>query len=165
MTILIPSFLLLTLLQLSACQVNSSFSPVEQSSQPSSGVAQTVQDQNPHSLQPTPLKRPLKQENSTMNSTGITGQVFLSPVHPVQRSGESNERPHQATISIINASNEVVTQVQTDAEGHFQVTLEPGTYTLRPESTGVRPLAKPQTVIVPGEGFISVQVRYDSGIR
>jgi hypothetical protein len=103
----------------------------------------------------------------SMNSnSGIQGQVLIGPICPVlQAETDCSNRPYQASIAILNQNNQVVTRFQTDVGGHFQVTLEPGTYTLRPESTQQLPFAKEKTVTVNNGQFTPVEITYDTGIR
>lgn len=102
---------------------------------------------------------------SEPEGSGIEGQVFIGPISPVARIGEPQERPYQANITVLNRTGQIVTQVQTDAEGHFQVTLEPGTYILRPESPRLLPHSKEQTIIVTSKQLTPVRINYDSGLR
>ena len=100
-----------------------------------------------------------------ISSSGIEGQIILRPISPIERSGTPNERPYQATVTVLDANGQTVTQFQTDANGRFRVNLKPGTYTLRPESSGTYPLAARQTVTVTDQQFAHVQIAYDTGIR
>ncbi|MBW4574795.1 MAG: carboxypeptidase-like regulatory domain-containing protein [Aphanothece sp. CMT-3BRIN-NPC111] len=103
---------------------------------------------------------------STPKQSGIEGQVFIGPVCPVVQAGiNCADRPYQAAIAVLDEKGQIVTSLQTDAEGHFQVQLQPGRYTLRPESPGVLPYAAEQTIIVSDSQFTPVNITYDSGIR
>ena len=98
--------------------------------------------------------------------SGIEGQGLVGPMCPVMREGEPcPDQPFQATITILNPNGKEVARVESDAQGHFLVDLEPGTYTLRPEPGEGIAHASEQSVTV-GEGqFTQVVVSYDSGIR
>lgn len=102
---------------------------------------------------------------SMMSNSGIEGNVTIGPVFPVTRTGMVNERPYQATITVLNQQGQTVSQFQSDIKGHFRVILEPGTYTLRPESPKYPPYATEQTVTVTDNQFTQVHIYYDSGIR
>jgi hypothetical protein len=58
-----------------------------------------------------------------------------------------------------------VTRFRGDDRGRFHVPLNPGTYTLRPESSGAFPHGKEQTVTVAAGRFTQVRIIFDSGIR
>lgn len=102
---------------------------------------------------------------SMMSNSGIEGNITIGPVFPATRSGMVNERPYQATITVLNQQDQIVSQFQSDIKGHFRVILEPGTYTLRPESPKYPPYATEQTVIVTDNQFTQVHIYYDTGIR
>ncbi len=99
--------------------------------------------------------------------SGIEGHVLIGPACPgPERVGNPcPDKPYQATLTVLNASGQVVTTIQSDVDGYFKVALEPGTYTLRPESPNVMPRAAEQSVTVTAGQFTQVKVNYDSGIR
>jgi hypothetical protein len=98
--------------------------------------------------------------------SGIEGQVFIGPMCPVMREGEPcPDQPFQATITILNPNGKEVARVESDAQGHFQVNLEPGTYTLRPEPGEGIAWADEQSITVSTGQYTQVVVSYDSGIR
>ena len=55
--------------------------------------------------------------------------------------------------------------VATDAEGRFELSLEPGTYEVSIVSNSSPPFAKPQTVTVESGSFTAITVSVDTGIR
>lgn len=98
--------------------------------------------------------------------SGIEGQVFIGPVCPVMQVGqECPDRPYQAALTVTNSNGREIAKIQTDAEGHFKIPLEPGEYILHPESPSVMPFAAEQTFKVELDKFTQVVVNYDSGIR
>jgi hypothetical protein len=108
----------------------------------------------------------------TGESTGVAGQVRIGPTCPGPQTVGSGEtacadQPYQATIEVLNQRNQVVTTVETDKAGHFQVSLEPGTYTLQPRSgtDAAFPRAASQTVTVEQGRITQVQINFDTGIR
>jgi hypothetical protein len=95
--------------------------------------------------------------------TGIEGFVAIAPIDLIERLGLFRARPYKTTLTILNATGQVVTKARTDSNGYFRLNLQPGTYTLSPDATGtVR--AKPQIVIVSDAGFTTIEVIYSSGI-
>ncbi len=99
------------------------------------------------------------------SGSGIEGEVILRPLNPVERPGMSNFRPYQATLSVLDEHRSIVTRFHSGADGRFQVSLAPGVYVLRPESDQAYPWSREQTVTVPENGYISVRITYDTGIR
>jgi len=100
---------------------------------------------------------------------GIEGRVIIRPISPpispTVRPERVNYRPYQATVSVIDQRGHTVTQFQSDLNGRFRLPLEPGRYTLRPESAGPLPSAAEQAVTVSEGQFTEVLIAYDSGIR
>jgi len=100
---------------------------------------------------------------------GIEGRVIIRPISPpispTVRPEGANYRPYQATVSVMNQRGQTVTQFQSDLKGRFRLPLEPGRYTLRPESPGPLPRAAEQAVTVSEGQFTEVLIAYDSGIR
>lgn len=98
-------------------------------------------------------------------ASGIQGEVVLGPVSPVERPGEINQRPYQASIGITNDAGQTVAEVRSSPDGRFEIVLDPGTYVLHPESEAIYPHAPPQTVTVIEHHVTPVRIVYDSGIR
>ena len=100
---------------------------------------------------------------------GIEGRVIIRPISPpispTVRPEGANYRPYQASVSVMDQRGQTVTQFQSDLNGRFRLPLEPGRYTLRPESPGPLPSAAEQTVTVSEGQFTEVLIAYDSGIR
>jgi len=77
-----------------------------------------------------------------------------------------DERPLAGlTVLILDASGNEVGRVMTDADGRYSVTLPPGPYTVEPQvAPGVLGTPSPMPVTV-GDGFATVDLDYDTGIR
>lgn len=102
--------------------------------------------------------------------SGIDGQVFIGPVCPVvstENQTQCADQPYQAVIQVLDQQDQVVTEFQTDATGHFRVELPPGNYTLKPQSgqAAAYPRAGEQQVTVNEGAFTQVVINFDSGIR
>jgi len=95
----------------------------------------------------------------------IEGQVTLSPTCPVQKPGIDCTKPYQSAIAVLDSQNHLIAQIQTDVAGRFQLLLNPGTYTLEPESEQAYPRAASQKVTVVKGQVLPVKITYDSGIR
>lgn len=107
-------------------------------------------------------------KESPSGQSGIQGQVLIGPTcgGPIRVGAtECADKPYQATLTILDANGLQVTQIQTDAEGRFQISLPPGTYTLRPESDTPLPYAPEQVITVLEGHFTQVTITYDSGLR
>jgi Carboxypeptidase regulatory-like domain len=99
------------------------------------------------------------------SESGISGEVIIRPVRPHATIGEQNLEPYQATVEVIDPNGRPVASIQSDPEGKFRIGLPPGTYTLRPQSSGSYPRASTQTVVVEPRNFTQVRIIYDTGIR
>jgi len=55
--------------------------------------------------------------------------------------------------------------VQTDSQGRFELSLEPGTYEVSIVTESSPPFAKPQTVTVEPGSLAEIVVSVDTGIR
>ena len=105
------------------------------------------------------------QEAATADS-GLEGQVFIGPVCPLVGPGqECPDQPYQALLTVNSAEGGRITQIQTDQQGRFRLTLRPGQYILHPESPNAMPFAGDQAVTVETSRFTQLFVKYDSGIR
>jgi len=106
-----------------------------------------------------------------LSNTGISGSVTLGPISPIAVQGESNTRPHQADIHVVDSGDNLVHSFSSDENGVFEVILEPGNYILMPqvENPGDLvdgwPRSRPYNVQVNLGSFTEVQIAYDSGIR
>jgi hypothetical protein len=66
---------------------------------------------------------------------------------------------------LVRKEGATVASVRTDAQGRFEVRLEPGGYVLATGEAEALPLLKPvQVTVVEGE-FTDVTLGFDSGIR
>ena len=97
--------------------------------------------------------------------SGIFGQVLLGPLSPVERLGQVNERPYEATVQVLGADGQLVAEFQSRADGTFRLELPPGTYRLEPTPGPIYPRGEEQTVTVQVGSLTRVVVRYDTGIR
>ncbi len=100
--------------------------------------------------------------------SGIRGRVLIGPSCPGPvREGatECSDLPYQARLAILDANDNPVTEVQSDANGVFQVALQPGTYIIRSLTEGRFPVTPDQTVSVPDGQYVEVTIQFDTGIR
>jgi hypothetical protein len=107
-------------------------------------------------------------QNGTVKS-GIEGTVTIGPTCPVQRIGDSScdDHPYQGVIHVSGTNSVIVNEFQPDALGKFKIELEPGMYTIDPQTPmdNILPRASSQDVTVVSGVFTIVNIQYDSGIR
>ena len=97
---------------------------------------------------------------------GAEGQVLIGPMCPVVQVGQPcPDQPYQTKLTINGQDGKRITQVQTDQQGRFKISLKPGQYILHPESPNVMPFTAEQSFSVAAGQFTQITVNYDSGIR
>jgi hypothetical protein len=109
---------------------------------------------------------------TTMNAetpagaTGIEGSISVSPIHPgPTRKGETDSGPlANVAFEIVKADN-VVATFTTDAKGRFQVSVPPGSYTVRMRERKKIGGCGERTVEVTASGFAKLDWNCDTGMR
>ena len=111
---------------------------------------------------------PAKQANATQGT--LTGEVVAAPTCPVERAEDPcppKPVPGRQVV-IVAASGSVAATVTTDAQGHFQLALAPGSYTLAVPgelgTPGGRQIAPAHATVVAGQ-TAHVTIVLDTGIR
>jgi hypothetical protein len=98
--------------------------------------------------------------------SGVEGQVLIGPMCPVVQVGQPcPDQPYQTKLTVNGQDGKRITQVQTDQQGRFKISLKPGQYILHPESPNVMPFTAEQSFSVAAGQFTQITVNYDSGIR
>jgi len=93
--------------------------------------------------------------------------MLWGPVRPGPvRLGQSDEAPLSASF-IVFAADRKVASFRSDKEGHFELLLPAGDYTIVPDaSTPIRaPQSQAKSVTVPLDGFAEVTLTFDTGMR
>ena len=99
-------------------------------------------------------------------TSGIRGRALSGPNCPVEVEGSPcPDLPWEGTVIAIDTETDEEFPVQTDADGRFELPLEPGSYEVSIVSESSPPFAKPQTVTVDPGSFTEVVVSVDTGIR
>ena len=106
------------------------------------------------------------QRATPLPGSGLQGQVLIGPMCPVVQAGTPcPDRPYEATIAVRDEAGQPVTEFKSDAQGNFQVSLAPGTYTLAPLSPDGFTHAPEQVITVTAGAYALVTITYDSGLR
>jgi hypothetical protein len=99
-------------------------------------------------------------------TSGIRGQALAGPQCPVETQGSPCPPvPYEGTVVATDVESGADYTVDTDAQGRFELSLEPGTYEVSIVSDSSPPFAKPQTVTVEPGSFREIVVSVDTGIR
>lgn len=99
-------------------------------------------------------------------TSGIRGQALAGPQCPVEVQGSPCPPvPYEGTVVATEVDGGAEYTVETDADGRFELPLEPGTYDVSIASDTSPPFAKPQSVTVEPGSFTEITVSVDTGIR
>ena len=99
-------------------------------------------------------------------TSGIRGRALAGPQCPVEVQGSPcPPAPWEGTVVATDVDGGAEYTVETDADGRFELPLEPGTYEISIVSDSSPPFAKPQSVTVEPGSFAEVTVSVDTGIR
>ncbi|MDB5033241.1 MAG: hypothetical protein JWQ98_482 [Chlorobi bacterium] len=107
--------------------------------------------------------------DSVRSRTGIAGEVFRSPLRPVDENGRIDSSALAGALILIeDRSRQVVARVTSDTTGRFFVRLQEGTHYLRPQpfpgAMFPHPPAPVRIYVTEGE-ITRVRLNYDTGIR
>lgn len=99
----------------------------------------------------------------------VEGRVTLSPTCPVERMPPDPNcapKPYATSIDILKTgSSSVVTSIQSDASGAFNVSLDAGSYTLHAGGGKMLPRCTDVSVEVKNGQIIIADISCDTGIR
>lgn len=100
-------------------------------------------------------------------TSGIRGIVLLGPTCAAQPAYASPcITPYATELVILDDNGNKVATVSSGDDGHFEIALPPGDYTIQPTPgpDGV-PSGTPVPVTVLDDDYTDVEVDYDTGIR
>ena len=100
-------------------------------------------------------------------TSGIRGSTAVGPQCPVmQANSPCPDLPFDGTIRVSTPGGDVVAEVHTDADGTFEVLVDPGSYVVAPVlDDGGPSSAAPVSVEVTEGAFAQTAVTIDTGIR
>jgi hypothetical protein len=99
-------------------------------------------------------------------TSGIRGRALAGPQCPVEVQGSPCPPvPWEGTVVATDVEGGAEYTVETDADGRFELPLEPGPYEISLVSDSSPPFAKPQSVTVQPGSFAEITVSVDTGIR
>ena len=102
-------------------------------------------------------------------NSGVRGTVMLGPTCPVMREPpdpQCADKPYATTIVVRRAgSSSTFATGKSDANGAFEFSLPPGSYTLAASGGTTLPRCLPVDVTVGASGYVTVPISCDTGIR
>ncbi len=92
--------------------------------------------------------------------------VLRGPITPVCRVDVPCDEPFSASFSV-RQGGRTVTTFHSDANGHFESRIAPGTYLVVPAADApvISPASQAKQVEVGSSGLTTVALRFDTGIR
>lgn len=113
------------------------------------------------------IPKPQVAPTSNGNNGYLSGRVTISPVCPVERIPPDPQcAPKGYSLSINVVENNFLKQINSDANGYFDLNLPAGTYNLKPISVNVYPRCmETDNIIVKVNSSTTAQISCDSGIR
>lgn len=98
--------------------------------------------------------------------SGLEGSILIAPVQGgPTRQGAPDAKPLPNMEFVVQQAGKVVATFQTDAQGHFQVSLGAGHYTVVKKEKGAMGSYGPFEVEVAAGKMTTVEWKCDSGIR
>jgi hypothetical protein len=104
---------------------------------------------------------------ATADGSGIRGTVRMGPIQPGPAIiGQDHEAPVQAAFLVLDAGKKVAT-FESDENGHFEIALPAGEYTIVPDASApiFFPGRQSRTVTVPADGYAEVTLTFDTGMK
>lgn len=104
--------------------------------------------------------------SSTVAGSGVIGKVNISPTcGGPERPGQVCVGPlADVEVQILDEEDHIADTTMTDEQGFFSLRTEPGDFKIHIETPGGLPYC-PETPVTIPEGFVSVTIKCDSGIR
>ncbi len=103
---------------------------------------------------------------TTSDPPGVFGVVLAGPTCPVETADDPcPPRPVDAAIDAHDAEGDVVASTRTDADGHYSLTLAPGSYTVVATTGAGLPICQAVTIIVTPGPPVRADISCDTGIR
>ena len=125
----------------------------------------------------SPAATPAASSSGTAGvDSGVSGEVVLGPVQPVQQIGAPNTVPVAAEVQVraapaaakgqtTAAPSSLIATVATGADGKFRIALAPGSYLLTPVSATSQVSGIAVLVTITAHAYTSVVLQIDTGIR
>ena len=99
-------------------------------------------------------------------ASGVRGRAISGPQCPVEMAeSPCPDLPWEGTVVATATDSRETFTASTDADGHFEIPLSPGTYEVTIDAASTPPTAEPQTVTVVEGSFTEIEVFVDTGIR
>ena len=102
---------------------------------------------------------------SGSDAAGLYGTTTISPGMPTCKPGEPCGRPAKNVMLAFVQDGETVGTAKTDEQGHYRVTLPPGSYEVSLRNGGPGKVVQAKTVSVASGASTKHDLSFDIGIR
>jgi len=103
---------------------------------------------------------------SAPSSTGLSGTVLRGPTQPVCAANQTCDAPFSSNFTVLKIGT-IVAGFRSDAQGHYEIRLPPGGYTIVPDADApiMKPFSQAKDVTVGSSGMTMLDLHFDTGIR
>ena len=103
---------------------------------------------------------------SAPSSTGLSGTVLRGPTQPVCAANQSCDAPFSSGFTVLKIGT-IVASFRSDAQGHYEIGLPAGAYTIVPDADApiMAPRSQSKDVTVGSAGMTVLDLHFDTGIR
>ena len=103
---------------------------------------------------------------SAPSSTGLSGTVLRGPTQPVCAANQSCDAPFSSGFTVLKIGT-IVASFRSDAQGHYEIGLPAGGYTIVPDADApiMAPRSQSKDVTVGSAGMTVLDLHFDTGIR
>jgi hypothetical protein len=100
------------------------------------------------------------------SSTGLSGTMLRGPIQPVCAASQTCDAPFSSGFTILKLGT-IVGSFRSDTQGHYEVRLPAGGYTIVPDADApiMTPRSQSKDVTVGSSGMTMLDLRFDTGIR
>jgi hypothetical protein len=103
---------------------------------------------------------------SAPSSTGLSGTVLRGPTQPVCSANQTCDAPFSSGFTVLKIGT-IVASFRSDAQGHYEIRLPAGGYTIVPDADApiMTPRSQSKDVTVGSSGMTMLDLHFDTGIR
>ena len=100
------------------------------------------------------------------SATGLSGTTLRGPIQPVCAANQTCDAPFSSGFTVLKIGT-IVGSFRSDTQGHYEVRLPAGGYTLVPDADApiMKPTSQAKDVTVGSNGMTMLDLHFDTGIR
>ena len=100
------------------------------------------------------------------SATGLSGTMLRGPIQPVCAANQTCDAPFSSGFTVLKIGT-IVGSFRSDSQGHYEVQLPAGGYTIVPDADApiMKPFSQAKDVTVGSSGMTVLDLHFDTGIR